>query len=93
MLVASGWKYDNGFRPDYLAQLEAHMAKAFPNCDQKAEPHISSKMYVSKKQYPTLVTMFIKSGLGWDESWNMVIVEDNKAWDDYVKMDPIANGM
>ncbi|KAL0385546.1 UNVERIFIED_CONTAM: hypothetical protein Sradi_2948900, partial [Sesamum radiatum] len=75
----------NGFRNGYLAQLEAHLAKAIPNYDLKAEPHISSKMLVRKRQYSTLATMFSKSGLGWDESQNMLVVEDDKAWDDYVK--------
>ncbi|KAL0355792.1 UNVERIFIED_CONTAM: hypothetical protein Sradi_4026100 [Sesamum radiatum] len=46
MLAASGWKCDNGFRNGYLAQLEAHMSKTFPNCDLKAEPQISSKKHV-----------------------------------------------
>ncbi|KAL2248286.1 UNVERIFIED_CONTAM: hypothetical protein Sindi_2680900 [Sesamum indicum] len=32
-------------------------------------------------------------GFGWDESQNMVTVEDNAVWDDYVKMDPSAKGM
>ncbi|KAL0414918.1 UNVERIFIED_CONTAM: hypothetical protein Sradi_1693500 [Sesamum radiatum] len=86
MLVASGWKCDNGFHNDYLAQLEAHMSKAFPNCDLKAEPHISLKMHFWKKQYSTLVIMFSKSGLGWDESRNMIVVDDDNAWDEYVKV-------
>ncbi|KAL0367250.1 UNVERIFIED_CONTAM: hypothetical protein Sradi_3615100 [Sesamum radiatum] len=93
MLAASGWKCDNGFRNGYLVQLEAHMSRTFPNCDLKAKPQISSKMHVWKKQYSTLRTMFSKSGLGWDESRNMIVVEDDNAWDDYVKLDRTAKGM
>ncbi|KAL0347870.1 UNVERIFIED_CONTAM: hypothetical protein Scaly_1803000 [Sesamum calycinum] len=50
-LVSSGWKCDNGFRNGYLAQLEAHLKRAFPQCDLKAEPHINSKLHVWKRQY------------------------------------------
>ncbi|KAL0303513.1 UNVERIFIED_CONTAM: hypothetical protein Sradi_6219400 [Sesamum radiatum] len=30
-LVTTGWKCDNGFCNEYLAQLEAHMKKVFPS--------------------------------------------------------------
>ncbi|KAL0309140.1 UNVERIFIED_CONTAM: hypothetical protein Sradi_5856300 [Sesamum radiatum] len=43
-LVSSGWKCDNGFRNGYLAQLEAHLKRAFPQCDLKAE-HTSTQSY------------------------------------------------
>ncbi|KAK4411901.1 hypothetical protein Sango_0263100 [Sesamum angolense] len=45
-LVSSGWKCDNGFRNGYLAQLEAHLKRAFPQCDLEAEPHINSKLHI-----------------------------------------------
>ncbi|KAL0294447.1 UNVERIFIED_CONTAM: hypothetical protein Sradi_6887400 [Sesamum radiatum] len=48
-LVTTGWKCDNGFRNGYLAQLEAHMKRVFPQCHIKAEPHINSKLHVWKK--------------------------------------------
>ncbi|KAL0413109.1 UNVERIFIED_CONTAM: hypothetical protein Sradi_1512600 [Sesamum radiatum] len=67
-LVVSGWKCDNGFQNGYLAQLEVHMHRAFPLSHIKAEPHITSKLHVWKKQYSTLVTMMSKSGLGWDDN-------------------------
>ncbi|KAL2252672.1 UNVERIFIED_CONTAM: hypothetical protein Sindi_0061900 [Sesamum indicum] len=94
-LVVAGWKCENGFSNGYLAQLEAHMAKNFPQSDIEVKPHITSKLHVWKKHYRTLTTMLTKSGLGWDESQNMVMVEDDNAWDDYVKfqMDPNAKGM
>ncbi|KAL0387519.1 UNVERIFIED_CONTAM: hypothetical protein Sradi_2633700 [Sesamum radiatum] len=91
--IVGGWKCDNGFRNGYLAQLEAHMQRSFPHSSIKAEPHITSKLHVWKKQYSTLVTILRKSGLGWDDSRCMVTVEDNTAWDEYVKIDPTAKGM
>ncbi|KAL0430504.1 UNVERIFIED_CONTAM: hypothetical protein Sradi_0676400 [Sesamum radiatum] len=85
-LIVSGWKCDNGFRNGYLAQLEVHMHRAFPLSHIKAEPHITSKLHVWKKQYSTLVTMMSKSGLGWDDNRCMVIVEDDNAWEEYIKV-------
>ncbi|KAL0340013.1 UNVERIFIED_CONTAM: hypothetical protein Sradi_4518100 [Sesamum radiatum] len=92
-LVVGGWKCDNGFRNAYLSQLEAHMQRAFPHSNIKAKPHITSKLHVWKKQYSTFVTMMSKSGLGWDDSRCMVTVEDNNAWEEYVKIDPTAKVM
>ncbi|KAL0428459.1 UNVERIFIED_CONTAM: hypothetical protein Slati_3020700 [Sesamum latifolium] len=34
-----------------------------------------------------------KSGLGWDDCRNMVTVEDDNAWDEFIKSDPSAKGM
>ncbi|KAL0449424.1 UNVERIFIED_CONTAM: hypothetical protein Slati_1498800 [Sesamum latifolium] len=45
-LVASGWKCDNGFRTGYLAQLKFFLLRAIPDCDLRAEPHITSKIQV-----------------------------------------------
>ncbi|KAL0387669.1 UNVERIFIED_CONTAM: hypothetical protein Sradi_2648700 [Sesamum radiatum] len=84
-LITMGWKCDNGFRNGYLAQLEAQMKRAFPHSHIKAEPYITSKLHMWKKHYSTLVTMTTKSGLGWDKSRQMVTVEDDKAWDEFVE--------
>ncbi|KAL0460988.1 UNVERIFIED_CONTAM: hypothetical protein Slati_0726000 [Sesamum latifolium] len=84
-LVVGGWKCDNGFQNGYLAQLEAHMHRAFQLSNIKAKPHITSKLHVWKKQYSTLVTMMSKSGLGWDDNRCMVTVDDDNAWKEYVK--------
>ncbi|KAL0359797.1 UNVERIFIED_CONTAM: hypothetical protein Sangu_0829100 [Sesamum angustifolium] len=78
-LVVGGWRCDNGFRNGYLSQLAAHMQHAFLHSNIKAEPHITSKLHVWKKQYSTFVTMMRKSGLGWDDNRCMVTVEDNNA--------------
>ncbi|KAL0413105.1 UNVERIFIED_CONTAM: hypothetical protein Sradi_1512200 [Sesamum radiatum] len=87
-LVASGWKCDNGFRTGYLAQVEAFMLRAIPNCDLRAEPHITSKIQVWKRQYSSIVGMMSKSRFGWDESTCMVMIEENSkdVWDNYVKV-------
>lgn len=63
-LVAEGWKCDNGFKNGFLNALEQAMAKKFPGCDLKGEPHIHSKVHVWKKQYSSLSTMFSRSGFG-----------------------------
>ncbi|KAL2231952.1 UNVERIFIED_CONTAM: hypothetical protein Sindi_1375200 [Sesamum indicum] len=92
-LVVTGWKCDNGFRTGYLGQLESYIAKHFPQANIKADPHITSKLHVRKKQYSTLTTMLTRSRFGWDESRNIVTVEEDAIWDDYVKLDPSAKGM
>ncbi|KAK4384526.1 hypothetical protein Sango_3052700 [Sesamum angolense] len=83
--------YVNNWEDD--AQLEAQMKRAFPHSHIKAKPHITSKLHMWKKHYSTLVTMTTKSGLGWDKSCQMVIVEDDKACDEFVEIDPSAKGM
>ncbi|KAL0401179.1 UNVERIFIED_CONTAM: hypothetical protein Slati_4147800 [Sesamum latifolium] len=45
-IVSSGWKCDNGFRNGYLTHLENFMARALPNCEIKADPHITSKIQI-----------------------------------------------
>ncbi|KAL0407961.1 UNVERIFIED_CONTAM: hypothetical protein Sradi_1730500 [Sesamum radiatum] len=45
-IINTGWKYDNGFRPGFLAQLENYMLKHFPFCDLKVDPHIQFKLHV-----------------------------------------------
>ncbi|KAK4381054.1 hypothetical protein Sango_3004700 [Sesamum angolense] len=62
-------------------------------CDLKAEPHINSKLHVWKRQYSTLCSMMAKSGLRWDDNRNMVTVDDDSAWDEFLKIDPSAKGM
>ncbi|KAL2243988.1 UNVERIFIED_CONTAM: hypothetical protein Sindi_0516800 [Sesamum indicum] len=47
-LLVTGWKCENGFRNGYLSQLEAYIARSFPNADIKADPHITSKLHVWK---------------------------------------------
>ncbi|KAL0430569.1 UNVERIFIED_CONTAM: hypothetical protein Sradi_0682900 [Sesamum radiatum] len=85
-IINTGWKCENGFRPGFLAQLENYMLKHFPFCDLKADPHIQSKIHVWKKNYSLLASMMTRSGFGWDDARNMVTVEDNCVWEEYVKV-------
>ncbi|KAL0444269.1 UNVERIFIED_CONTAM: hypothetical protein Slati_2149600 [Sesamum latifolium] len=84
-ICGTGWRCENGFRAGYLNQLEALMFKQFPNTNLRAEPHINSKIHVWKKNYNTLVGMMVKSGLGWDDSRCMVMVDSQDVWEEYCK--------
>ncbi|KAL0285456.1 UNVERIFIED_CONTAM: hypothetical protein Sangu_2777700 [Sesamum angustifolium] len=37
--------------------------------------------------------MMAKSGLGWDDSRNIVTVDNDNAWDKFLKIDQSAKGM
>ncbi|PIN18452.1 hypothetical protein CDL12_08875 [Handroanthus impetiginosus] len=90
--VASGWKCDNGFRTGCLSALEKHMMTVFPGTNICADPHIHSKIHVWKKNHASLVSMISHSGFGWNDSANMIVVEDS-VWDNYVKVDPNVRTM
>ncbi|GER39241.1 xyloglucan endotransglucosylase/hydrolase 32 [Striga asiatica] len=79
-LVSRGFKCDNGFRSGYTAVLEKHMHEIFPGTDIKAEPHISSKITVWKKNYGLIAGMMATSGFGWSETGNMITVRDDGVW-------------
>ncbi|PIN11094.1 hypothetical protein CDL12_16310 [Handroanthus impetiginosus] len=86
--VAVCWKCENGFRTGYLGILERHMLTTFPGTDIRVDPHIHSKIHVWKKNHASQVSMMSRSGFGWNESTNMIIVEDS-IWDTYVKSFPL----
>ncbi|KAL0438707.1 UNVERIFIED_CONTAM: hypothetical protein Slati_2353700 [Sesamum latifolium] len=67
--------------------------KAIPSSDIKADPHIQSKIHVWKKTYGSLVGMLGRSGFGWNDATNMVVVDDDVVWDNYIKIDPFAKNM
>ncbi|KAL0381268.1 UNVERIFIED_CONTAM: hypothetical protein Sangu_0191100 [Sesamum angustifolium] len=92
-ILTNGWKCENGFYNGYLLQLEVYMLNELPNSDIRTEPHINSNIHVWKKQYSTLASMMRQSGFGWDKTQNIITVDDNSIWDDYVKMDPSAKIM
>ncbi|KAL8530466.1 hypothetical protein ACS0TY_007490 [Phlomoides rotata] len=48
-LVANGWKMENGFKPGYLLKLEAGMLKSLSGTDNRASPHITSRITIWKK--------------------------------------------
>ncbi|KAG6429232.1 hypothetical protein SASPL_107277 [Salvia splendens] len=65
-LVSLGWKSDNGFRNGYQQKLEDSLRLAFPRCDIKANPHISSKIHTWKKIYGALSLVLGRSGVGFN---------------------------
>ncbi|GER34485.1 translationally-controlled tumor protein homolog [Striga asiatica] len=85
-LVARGWKCDNGFRNGYTTILEQHMQQMFPGTSIRAEPHISSKITVWKKNYGLLLGMLGTSGFEWSETGNMLTVKNADIWKAYVKV-------
>ncbi|PIN22323.1 hypothetical protein CDL12_04965 [Handroanthus impetiginosus] len=69
----------------YLSVLEKHMMTVFLGTDIRVDPHIHSKIHVWKKNHASLVSMMSHSGFGWNDSTNMIVVEDS-VWDNYVKV-------
>ncbi|CAA0841292.1 Unknown protein, partial [Striga hermonthica] len=92
-LVARGWKCDNGFRNGYAIILEQHMHHMFPGTTIIAEPHITSKISVWKKNYGLLSEMLATSGFGWSETGNMITVREEDVWKDYIKAHPKVKSM
>lgn len=84
-IIATGWKAENGFRVGYLQTLEQLMVKHFPGTDIKATPHIHSKIHVWKKNHGSLVSMLVRSGIGWNDETKMIEATDD-AWEMYVKV-------
>jgi len=86
-LCANDWKEDDGtFKHGYLMELEQHMNVCHPNCGLQALPHIFSKIRGWKKHYMTLSLVKSRSGLGFRYSDGTILVEDPKAWDDFIKV-------
>ncbi|GFP79459.1 hypothetical protein PHJA_000089400 [Phtheirospermum japonicum] len=92
-LVVRGWKADNGFKAGYAFILEKHIGQHFPDTDIKAEPYITSKMHVWKKSYGSLSLMQSRSGFGWNDSSNTIMVDREDIWDEHVKFDPNCKSM
>ncbi|KAG8368384.1 hypothetical protein BUALT_Bualt15G0039900 [Buddleja alternifolia] len=92
-LVVRGWKSDKGFMIGYQNFLEQLMIQAIPGTDIRAEPDINSKVHVWKKHHSSLATMLTRSGFGWNDTSNTIIVDDDQVWDNYVKTDINARTM
>ncbi|KAH0707617.1 hypothetical protein KY289_012693 [Solanum tuberosum] len=93
-LCANDWKEDDGiFKHGYLMELEQHMNDCHPNSGLQALPHIFSKIRGWKNHYMTLSLVKSRSGLGFRYSDGTILVEDPKAWDDFIKVDPYAKSM
>ncbi|KAG8390521.1 hypothetical protein BUALT_Bualt01G0092000 [Buddleja alternifolia] len=92
-LVVRGYKADNGFKSGYQNLLEQAMMQAFPGTTFKAEPHINSRITVWRKNYGSISTMLTRSGFGFNSTTNMITVESQEVWDNYVKTDSNARNM
>ncbi|KAL0402460.1 UNVERIFIED_CONTAM: hypothetical protein Slati_4275900 [Sesamum latifolium] len=88
-IVRSGWKCDDGFRTGYLGMLEQLLRKKCPESGQKSDPHISSKLHVWKRTYACITDMLARSGFGWNETIQMIVVSD-EVFDSYAKIDHFA---
>ncbi|KAG8390219.1 hypothetical protein BUALT_Bualt01G0061100 [Buddleja alternifolia] len=67
--------------------LEQAMVQAFPGTNIRADPHINSKITVWRKNYATISTLQSRSGFGWNDATNMITVESEDAWNNFVKVD------
>ncbi|KAF7129447.1 hypothetical protein RHSIM_Rhsim10G0022500 [Rhododendron simsii] len=66
---------------------------ALPGTSIRANPHISSKLKVWKKNYYSVKAMRGSSGFRWNDSTHLIEVVDNKIWEDYCKIDNNASGL
>lgn len=85
-IMLRGWKTENGFKTGYLGALEEHMRNHFPGTDLKSDPHIASKIHVWKKNYGSLSTMLSRSGFGWNDTSQIIDVENDQVWNEYCKV-------
>ncbi|KAH0636006.1 hypothetical protein KY290_036406 [Solanum tuberosum] len=93
-LCVNGWRGDNGtFRHGYLMELEHYMNARHPNYGLESQPHVDSKIRAWKKSYATISLLKSRSGLGFQYSDRSILVDDPKAWDDLIKVDPNAKSM
>ncbi|KAL8480331.1 hypothetical protein ACS0TY_027031 [Phlomoides rotata] len=93
MLVAMGWKTENGFKPGYLRKLEAGMMKKLPGMDIRAYPYITSRINIWKKFHGSLETMLKENfGIGFNATARLLDCH-NECWDCILKADPNATNM
>ncbi|KAL1533311.1 hypothetical protein AAHA92_33211 [Salvia divinorum] len=85
-LVADGYRRENAFRSGYLEIIEKQMKVWFPGTDLDLT-NVSSKLTVWKRQYYLVMNMINTSGFGWNDSSNMIAVEDD-VWKQYAKAHP-----
>ncbi|GER50751.1 elongation factor G [Striga asiatica] len=59
----------------------------------QAQPHISSKITVWKKNYGLILGMLGTSGFEWCEMENMIVVKEDVVWQSNIKANPRVKGM
>ncbi|KAG8367927.1 hypothetical protein BUALT_Bualt16G0123600 [Buddleja alternifolia] len=84
-LVVKGYKADNGFKNGYQNLLEQPMMQAFPGTTIRVEPHINSRITVWRKNYGSISTMLSRSGFGFNNTTNMITMNSQEVWDNYIK--------
>ncbi|KAL6543729.1 hypothetical protein OROGR_010226 [Orobanche gracilis] len=84
-LVVDGWRQENAFRTGYLDVIEKEMRIRFPGTDLTST-NAMSKLTVWKRHYYQLLNMINTSGFGWNDSSNMIIVDNDDVWQQYVKV-------
>ncbi|CAA0833355.1 Unknown protein, partial [Striga hermonthica] len=62
-IVLEGWRTYNGFRTGYALVLEKKIKSFLLGCDLRADPNITSKMHVWKKNYGSVALIRGNSGL------------------------------
>ncbi|KAG8373178.1 hypothetical protein BUALT_Bualt12G0144000 [Buddleja alternifolia] len=67
--------------------------KVFLTTDLRAQPQISSKMHVRKKQYNTLYVIFGPLGVGWNSTTKMIDTDSDEQWEAACKTEPKARAM
>ncbi|CAA0810542.1 Unknown protein [Striga hermonthica] len=65
-MVNEGCRAD-GFRQGYSFEIERRLKLKFPNCTLCADPHISSKIHVWRKNYVSVALIKGNLGFGWNE--------------------------
>ncbi|KAG8379102.1 hypothetical protein BUALT_Bualt07G0053200 [Buddleja alternifolia] len=84
-LVVMGYKADNELKSGYQYLLEQAMKQTFLRTTLGAEPHINSRIHVWRKNYGSLSTMRSRSGFSWNITTNMITVESEFVWTNYIK--------
>ncbi|KNA19415.1 hypothetical protein SOVF_061750, partial [Spinacia oleracea] len=69
------WKYETGFKCDYMNNLEEMIKSALPNCCLRAAPHIEPGIKHWSEKYSAIAEMLALSGFGWDAEKKMLQAE------------------
>ncbi|XP_047947477.1 uncharacterized protein LOC125193676 [Salvia hispanica] len=89
--IAADWRQENAFRTGYLEAIEKQLKVWFPRTDLNTT-NVQSKLTIWKRHYYLVKNMINTSGFGWNDSSNMITVE-NDVWKQYAKAHPQAKSM